>query len=297
MPSKQELLKEEVKGKIKEIHKQSFEIYGAVKIEKLLKKSSYKTSLKTVSNYMSEMDIKARYIKKYIVTTKDSDFGTHLANILDREYNPSNPNELWCTDITYIWTKSGFVYLTSVMDLFSKKIIFWVISNSLDSKAVVKCIEKAKKRRNLSNPVIIHCDRGIQYVSRKYYEVLGEQLIPSYSRKANPWDNACIESFHALIKREWIQFYDIQNITHAKAIVFEYIETFYNTVRIHGSCDYKSPTMYEKQHRLNKDLKNKYRLGSSIENKGTINLTYPFSWHSTKLQSSQLRDLNLIYLS
>lgn len=107
---------------------------------------------------MSEMDIKARYIKKYIVTTKDSDFGSHLNNILDRDYNPLNPNELWCTDITYIWTRSGFVYLTSVMDLFSKKIIAWVISNSLNTESVVKCIEKAKARRNLSNPVIIHRD-------------------------------------------------------------------------------------------------------------------------------------------
>ena len=226
---------------------------------------------------MSEMDIKARYIKKYIVTTKDSDFGTHLTNILAREYNPLNPNELWCTDITYIWTRSGFVYLTSVMDLFSKKIIAWVISNSLNTDAVVKCIEKSKARRNLSNPVIIHSDRGSQYVSHKYYEVLGKELIPSYSRKANPWDNACIESFHALIKREWIQFYDIQNITHARAIVFEYIETFYNTVRIHGSCDYMSPTMYEKQHQLDKDFRNRYRLGSIKENQGTLNLTSPFS--------------------
>ena len=181
--SKQELLKEEIKVKTKEIHKESFEIYGAPKIEKLLKKLGYETSLKTVSNYMSEMDIKARYIKKHIVTTGDSDFGTHLTNILDGEYNPSNPNELWCTDITYIWTRNGFVYLTSVMDLFSKKIIAWMISNSLNTDAVVKCIEKAKKRRDLSNPVIIHSDRGSQYVSRKYYEVLGEQLIPSYSRK------------------------------------------------------------------------------------------------------------------
>ncbi len=276
-PSKQELLKEEVKDKIKEIHKDSFEIYGAPKIKRLLNKYGYETSLKTVSNYMSEMDIKARYIKKYIVTTKDSDFGTHLTNILAREYNPLNPNELWCTDITYIWTRSGFVYLTSVMDLFSKKIIAWVISNSLNTDAVVKCIEKSKARRNLSNPVIIHSDRGSQYVSHKYYEVLGEQLIPSYSRKANPWDNACIESFHALIKREWIQFYDIQNITHARAIVFEYIETFYNTVRIHGSCDYMSPTMYEKQHQLDKDFRNRYRLGSMKENQGTLNLTSPFS--------------------
>lgn len=157
-PSRQAVLKEEVKDKIKDIHDESFGIYGAPKIKQMLHQTGYKTSQKTVKNYMKEMNIKARYIRKYTVTTKDSNFGTHLKNILNREYNPSHPNEMWCTDITYIWTRSGFVYLTSVMDLYSKKIISWEISNTLNTDSVVKCIEKAKKRRTLSEPVIIHRD-------------------------------------------------------------------------------------------------------------------------------------------
>ena len=136
------------------------------------------------------------------------------------------------------------------MDLFSKKIIAWELSKTLCADAVVRCVAKAISRRRLTHPAVIHSDRGTQYVSKKYLEVLGNQLIPSYSRKGNPWDNACIESFHALIKREWINFYKVRNYEHAYQIIFEYIETFYNTVRIHGSCNYESPDNYEKISKL-----------------------------------------------
>lgn len=105
-----------------------------------------------------------------------------------------------------------------------------------------------KRSADANDDQVVH--RGSQYISKKYLEVCGKELIPSYSRKGNPWDNACIESFHAVIKREWLNFYDIQNLNHAHQIIFEYIETFYNTVRIHGSCGYESPNNYEKQYRL-----------------------------------------------
>ena len=212
--------------------------------------SGISISERTVSGYMKEDEIRARYRKPYTATTLNSDFSNQLKDILKRDFNPDSPNTVWCTDITYVWTRVGFVYLTSDMDLYSKKIIAWELSENLNTDSVVKCMEKAKRRRNTDEPVIIHSDRGSQYVSKKYLEVCGEELIPSYSRKGNPWDNACIESFHAVIKREWLNFYDIQNLNHAHQIIFEYIETFYNTVRIHGSCGYESPNNYEKQYRL-----------------------------------------------
>lgn len=195
---------------------------------------------------MKQENLKARYRRRNKHNTLTSDFNIKLTNILERNFDPDQPNALWCTDITYIWTQEGFVYLTSVMDLFSKKIIAWELSKTLCADAVVRCVAKAISRRRLTHPAVIHSDRGTQYVSKKYLEVLGNQLIPSYSRKGNPWDNACIESFHALIKREWINFYKVRNYEHAYQIIFEYIETFYNTVRIHGSCNYESPDNYEK---------------------------------------------------
>ena len=199
---------------------------------------------------MKQENLKARYRRRNKHNTLTSDFNIKLTNILERNFDPDQPNALWCTDITYIWTQEGFVYLTSVMDLFSKKIIAWELSKTLCADAVVRCVAKAISRRRLTYPAVIHSDRGTQYVSKKYLEVLGNQLIPSYSRKGNPWDNACIESFHALIKREWINFYKVRNYEHAYQIIFEYIETFYNTVRIHGSCNYESPDNYEKISKL-----------------------------------------------
>lgn len=199
---------------------------------------------------MKQENLKARYRRRNKHNTLTSDFNIKLTNILERNFDPDQPNALWCTDITYIWTQEGFVYLTSVMDLFSKKIIAWELSKTLCADAVVRCVAKAISRRRLTHPAVIHSDRGTQYVSKKYLEVLGNQLIPSYSRKGNPWDNACIESFHALIKREWINFYKVRNYEHAYQIIFEYIVTFYNTVRIHGSCNYESPDNYEKISKL-----------------------------------------------
>lgn len=152
--------------------------------------------------------------------------------------------------ILLIFGLEKFCIPTSVMDLYSKKIIAWELTQTLSADAVVRCVEKALSRRSITQPVVIHSDRGSQYVSKKYSDVLGGVLVPIYSRKGNPWDNACIESFHAVIKREWTQFHDLQNPEHAYRVIFEYIEAFYNTVRIHGSCEYESPNDYEKLNKL-----------------------------------------------
>ena len=196
---------------------------------------------------MREIGIRAQYIKLYTITTTNSDFDSKLENILDEQFNPSEPDSIWVSDITYIWTYSGFVYLTSIMDLFSRKIIAWVLSETLEAKYVVEAVEKAKERRNIQNPLVIHTDRGCQYVSDIYINAT-QNMIRSYSKKAYPWDNACIESFHALIKREWLNRYRIIDYKHAYRLIFEYIETFYNTVRIHSHCDYTSPIDYERKY-------------------------------------------------
>ena len=189
VPSKTKLRKERIIKEIKKIHKESYEIYGSPKITELLNKKGKKVSQKYVYSIMKENNIKAKYIKPYIQTTVSHDFSDKLKNLLNRHYNPTKPNVAWCTDITYIWTyDDGFVYLTSVMDLYSRSII---------SDEVLKCIEKAKERRNIENPLVIQSDRGVQYTSTKYRELTSE-FIRSYSRKGTPCDNACIESFLSL---------------------------------------------------------------------------------------------------
>ena len=118
---------------------------------------------------------------------------------------------------------------------------------------MIDTINKAKARRNIDQPLIIHSDRGSQYVATEYKKVT-ENMQRSYSKKAFPWDNACIESFHSLIKREWLNRFNIKNYRHAFNLIFEYIETFYNTVRIHSHCDYMSPDEFEKLHERVKSL-------------------------------------------
>ena len=246
-PSKQAIHKEELKEKIKEIHNDSFQNYGAPKITAILQQNGEIISEKTVGNYMREMGIRAQYIKPYTITTTNSDFDSKLENIFDEQFNPSEPDSIWVSDITYIWTYSGFVYLTSIMDLFSRKIIAWVLSETLEAKYVVEAVEKAKERRNIQNPLVIHTDRGCQYVSDIYINAT-QNMIRSYSKKAYPRDNACIESFHALIKREWLNRFRIRDYDHAYNLVFEYIDAFYNTRRIHSHCNYLSPFEYEKNY-------------------------------------------------
>lgn len=250
IPSQTKLRKERLAKEIKEIHKESHEIYGSPKITKILNQNGENVSQKYVYLIMKENNLKARYIKPYIQTTISQDFSSILENLLNRHFNPTRPDAAWSTDITYIWTyDDGFVYLTSVMDLYSRTIISWVLTKTMDADAVLECIEKAKERRKVKRPVVIQSDRGVQYTSSKYRE-LTDEFIRSYSRKGTPWDNACIESFHSLIKREWLNFYKIMNYEQAYQLIFEYIEGFYNTTRIHSHCDYLSPMQYEQNYRL-----------------------------------------------
>ena len=253
LPSNREKRKEQIKERILEIYQESHQNYGAPKIAECLRREGEKIADKTVGNYMRELGIKAQYVKPYIVTTIRPDLSSRLRNILKEKFNPEEPDAVWCSDITYIWTYEGFVYLTSIMDLYSRKIISWVLSDTLEAKYVVKAVEKAKRRRGVEKPLILHTDRGIQYVCREYVEATAG-MKRSYSKKAYPWDNACIESFHALIKREWLNRFKIKNYDHAYKLVFEYIETFYNTVRIHSHCGYLSPNEYENEYeqKLNK---------------------------------------------
>ena len=246
-PSNREQRKNKIKNKICDIYDESHQNYGAPKIAKKLKEEGETISEKTVGNYMREMGLKAQWIKPYTITTIDSDFSEEYKNILDEQFNPDSPDAVWCTDITYIWTYEGFVYLTSIMDLYSRKIISRVLSDTLETKWVVETVNKAKRARNVSKPLILHSDRGRQYTAKDYADTASGMTL-SYSKKAYPWDNACIESFHSLLKREWINRFKIIDYNHAYKLIFEYIEAFYNTVRIHSHCDYVSPNEYEKKY-------------------------------------------------
>ena len=245
VPSDTEKHRKAVKAKIQDIYDDSKQNYGAPKITVELRKTGEVISERTVGTYMRQMGIRAQWSKPWTITTKDSDFSTELQNILDEQFNPDRPNAVWCSDITYIWTIDGFVYLTSIMDLFSRKIIAWTLSETLEVSCVIDTINKAKARRNIDQPLIIHSDRGSQYVAKEYKKAT-ENMQRSYSKKAFPWDNACIESFHSVIKREWLNRFKIRDYKQAYQLIFEYLEAFYNTKRIHSHCNYMSPNEFER---------------------------------------------------
>ncbi|MDD2493560.1 MAG: IS3 family transposase [Tissierellia bacterium] len=244
--SNQKIRKQQIKQEIIEIYNESKQIYGAPKITSILRSRGYVIAEKTVGNYMRELGIKAIWVSPYKRTTIDPDFDNKLKNILDRNFSPNAPNTVWVTDITYVWTVSGFVYLTTVMDLFSRRVIGWHLSDTLCVEGVLRAINKAKSSRKLDTPIIIHSDRGVQYVSKAYIDATpAGKFIRSYSKKGTPWDNAVIESFHALIKREWLNRFVIRHISHAHELIFEYVEAFYNTKRIHSYCEMSSPYDFE----------------------------------------------------
>ena len=247
-PSEAALHKKRIKERIQEIYDNSHQNYGAPKIARKLQKEGERISERTVGKYMREMGIRAQWVKPWIATTIDSDFSKELHNILDEQFNPDRPNAVWCTDITYIYTHEGFAYLTSVMDLYSRKIVAWVLAPTLEAKYVVEAINLAKARRKTDQPLVLHSDRGTQYVSQAYRDAT-EKFQLSYSHKGYPYDNACIESFHSLIKREWLNRFRIETHAQAHTLVFEYIEAFYNTVRLHSHCNYMSPDQFERLYR------------------------------------------------
>ena len=247
-PSESQIRKERVKQRILEIYNDSKQNYGAPKITRLLQKEGERISERTVGQYMKESGIRAQWTKPWIATTTDSDFSVKFQNILDERFNPERPNAVWCTDITYIWTNEGYTYLTSVMDLYSRKIIAWKLSNNMETSHVVDTINLAKSRRRTEQPLILHSDRGTQFVSEAYFQAT-EKFQLSYSRKGYPYDNACIESFHSLIKREWLNRFRLKTQNQAYRFVFEYIEAFYNTIRIHSHCNYMSPEQFERLYR------------------------------------------------
>ena len=236
----------DMQKKISQIHEDSHEIYGAPKITKELHRKGEKISERTVTRYMHDMGIRAWYRRPYTVTTHSTDFSDRLKNILDRDFSPEAPDCIWCTDITYIHTEEGFCYLSCIMDLYSRKIIAWELGKTLETEHVINAIKKAITRTG-KRPKLIHTDRGVQYTSDAYMGCT-EGIEKSYSPKGSPWDNACIESFHSLIKREWLWRYKIKDYDQAYRLIFSYIDAFYNTVRTHSHCGYVSPDEYEKQY-------------------------------------------------
>lgn len=236
----------EYKERIKRIHEDSKGIYGAPKIHKVLENEGSQISLKRVQRLMSDLDIKSVIIKKYrpysnkkVIEGKE--------NVLNRDFTTTTINEKWVGDITYIHTlRDGWCYLASVLDLHTKKIIGYSLSKKMTNDLVVTALKNAYSSQKPDNTVIFHSDLGSQYTSTDLKDLTQElNMIQSFSKKGCPYDNACIESFHAIIKKEEVYRTKYVDFQATKIAIFKYIEGWYNRKRIHGSIGYKTPEQYE----------------------------------------------------
>nr|WP_245602166.1 IS3 family transposase [Peribacillus kribbensis] len=243
--------KQEIDRKIKQSHAQSFGTYGSPRIWHDLRGWGYKISQKTVARRMKEMSLRGTPKEKYRVTTDSDHSMKTYPNLLKRSFKAALPDRVWVTDITYIWTLEGWIYLASVMDLFSRKIVGWNMGTHLNKELPRIALERALTLREPTSDLIHHSDRGSQYCSKDYINVVKAHNIQiSMSRKGDPYDNACIESFHATIKKELIYRNRFTTRKEAISAVTSYLINFYNERRKHSTLGYLSPNQFERNHLL-----------------------------------------------
>jgi len=234
---------------IKNLHAQSRETYGSPRIQMDLRKKGHRHGRHRIARLMRQEGICGRQKRRYRVKTTDSNHDQPIApNLLAKAPNPTAPNQIWVADITYIETGENWLYLAAIMDLYSRKIIGWAMSQRIDSLLVLKALRMALVHRNAPRQVLCHTDRGVQYASSDYRHALAQAaLCASMSRKANCYDNATMESFWSTLKLELIYRNQFTNHNQARSAIFDYIETFYNRQRSHSSLNYHSPVDFELQ--------------------------------------------------
>jgi transposase InsO family protein len=236
--------------KIKAIHRESRQTYGSPKVYQKLRHDGAQVNHKRVARLMRDHDIKAKRVKKFTPTT-DSRHGLPVAeNVLARQFHAVRPDEVWTSDITYVWTSEGWLYLVVFLDLYSRLVVGWAVSESLETGFVERAFLQGQARRGGAVSPLIHSDRGSQYASSAFRERLTAwDCRQSMSRKGNCWDNAVTESFFGNLKRELVHHERFATRQEAKDKIFDYIEVFYNRSRIHSASEYLAPAEYEARYR------------------------------------------------
>lgn len=234
---------------IRKIHEQSRQTYGSPRIVMELRKKGKRHGRNRVTRLMQEGGLCGRQQGRYRVQTTDSNHDEPIAaNRLAEAPAASAPNQIWVADITYIQTREGWLYLAAILDLYSRKIVGWAMSERIDTALVLKALAMALLHRNAPANLLFHSDRGVQYASGDYRAALAKAgLLASMSRKGNCYDNAFIESFWSTLKLELVYRREFATRQQARCAIFEYIETFYNRQRAHSALGYHSPFDFELQ--------------------------------------------------
>lgn len=237
--------------KIRAIHEKSRRTYGSLRITQELKSEGMKIGKNKVAKIMRDNGIRAKTKRKYRVTTNSKHKLPVADNLLKSHGEVNDPDEIWVADITYIWTREGWIYLSSILDLYTRRIVAWELSRSLTKGFVISTIEKAVKQRKPKSGLIFHSDRGSQYASREVRNLLLQNGIrQSMSSSGNCYDNATAESFFHTLKTELVYFEQYQSREEAEISIFDYIECFYNRKRRHSALNYLSPEEFENNTKL-----------------------------------------------
>jgi transposase InsO family protein len=239
----------ELMAEMKRIHSdRDMRSYGSPRMREELVSRGHVVSENTVAKLMREHGLRAVSSRKFRATT-DSRHSLPVAeNVLDREFEQESPDRVWLADITYVWTREGWLYLACVLDAYSRRIVGWSMSQRITKELVLNALRMGLGRRHPDRQarLLHHSDRGSQYASAAFQKLLAEENITcSMSRKGNCWDNAMMESFFATLKKERIHQEDYATRAEARGSVFDYIERFYNRLRRHSALGYLSPEQFE----------------------------------------------------
>jgi transposase InsO family protein len=234
---------------IRRIQERHHSRYGSPRVRETLRRDYGKqVSRKKVARLMRENGLNARRRRKFIPTTTSNHGLPVCENILSREFQADRAGEKWVSDITYLRTLAGWVYLTVVLDLYDRKVIGWAFSTDMEAvHTTIPALETAVANRKAREGMLFHSDRGVQYCAKAFRETLGERrpsARQSMSRKGNCWDNACAESFFKTLKRELETLDGKHTAEEVRQSVFMYVEAYYNRIRIHSALDYVAPTVF-----------------------------------------------------
>jgi len=231
---------------VRQIHIESGQTYGARRIARVLQAMGIACGRSRARTLMRLAGIIVRQKRKFKVTTHSKHKLPIAPNLLNREFAVDAPNKVWVSDITYIWTAQGWLYLAIVLDLFSRQVVGWAISKRINRKLVINATRMAILKRRPKPGLIFHADRGSQYCSAEFQKLLNDyHMIASMSRKGDCWDNAVAESFFASLKTERAFYRKYQTREQARQDIINYIEMFYNSKRLHSYLGYLSPRDFE----------------------------------------------------
>ena len=225
---------------------ESERIYGYRKVYEDLRHADIDCCGETVRRIMRQIGLFSRVKRKFVHTTDSNHTMAVAQNLLARDFTANAVNQKWAADITYVPTEEGWLYFAAVMDLFSRKAVGWSLSENIDSKLVIDALQMAITQRRPQAGLLHHSDRGVQYASDDFQDLLkANGIVCSMSRKGNCWDNACMESFFGSFKTEWMAGKKYMSFEEAKKDIFKYVEMVYNRKRRHASLGYVSPAEYE----------------------------------------------------